>query len=835
MMQSECAEMFRTFRHLLDAFEVHVIARGSGPFLGCWKLFCAQPSPTPPHWWRFSAKTQPNQHVLDFLPPNSQGSQLWHHHHDQTDTDTDDEKKIYPMQTARVRFMNTRDYEIFVVGSLLRSLEAQEKLYENHWNGKYDYTMNPPQDLAFAVRSNKTYIITLELHARNFDYNKDAPPPPDVGTEVTVRDGDDEFSGVLHAVDDDNIVTMLVTRTKGTGAMLLDDRSGHFFFGKQSAPYVEAKKAINQALYFTPIPGFVPLIRTLALAQENQTIQALDPEPLVAGWRQHFPQLNFQQDLALRQSCELGDRRHLNFHINLIQGPPGTGKTHVVSQAVMDAVDKGHKILVAAETRFATNADAAAIQKAFDKANLSTEGVFLIQSTSMSGIDFEVEADPAPLGALWGAHLNSDDDTSGPQMSANSRVSVMHQLNKLLDTQPLSLAAYINKRIDLMGADDPSVSGKEILLLTDFQKKKAEAADKLMDPDEAESIFKSFHKSWQHVQAYYLTFHARVVVVTAATALHGILRRFHPTRMIIDEGSQMMEHTTIALIARHYSNLDKITIIGDLAQLGTFVPPQPSEFSVQTKLSSMGRLAASGVPITTLVTQYRMHPDISRMVSHLFYQDRLLDHESVLFREDDKKWTAFAQDAFGIPSAKHSLFVSTTPGPVYYTAKGRSLANPRHACLVGLILKKLIKAGAAANQIAILCGYKAQLRALRRLSTTLGVTLATIDSVRGREYPFVVLDLVTPGGSQYPLGFLTDTGRMCVALSRAMNGLVMIGNENMATGKHQNQGVKGWQTLIDHHKKQGALGKIDVPVNILTDMVKRLGLEGQQWKKYTPQ
>ena len=501
----------------------------------------------------------------------------------------------------------------------------------------------------------------------------------------------------------------------------------------------------------------------------------------------------------------------------------------------MDAFSKGHKILVAAETRIATNADAAAIQKAFDKANLSTEGVFFIESTSMSGIDFEIEADPAPLGAPWGANLNSDDDTSRPQMSANSRVNVIHQLNKLLDAQPLSLAAHINKRIDLMNVDDLSVTGKEIVLLIEFQERKAKAADKLMDPDEAESIFESFHKIWAQVQAYYLESHARVVVVTAANSLHVILRGFHPRRMIIDEGSQMKEHTTIALIAKHYSNLDKITIIGDLAQLGTFVPPQPSEFSVQTKLSCMGRLAASGVPTTTLDTQYCMHPDISRMVSHLFYEDRLLNDQSVLFREDDKKWTAFAREAFGIRSPQHSLFVSTTPGPVYYTAKGRSLANPRNACIVGKILNNLIKAGAAPNQIAILCGYKAQLRVLRRLSTTLGVTLATIDSVRGREYPFVVLDLVTPGGSQYPLGFLTDTGRMCVALSRAMNGLVMIGNEDMATGKHQNQGVKGWQTLIDHHKKQGALGKIDVPVNILTAMVKRLGLEGQQWKKYTPQ
>ena len=828
-MQTECAEMFRTFKRLLDAFEIRLIARSSYTFLDCWKLFCAQPSPTPPPWWRFSTKTEPNQHVLDLLPPNLRNSDLWRHHHDRNDRD----KKIVPMQIPKIRFMSTRDYEIFVVGSLLRNAEAQEQLYINHWNGRYEYALRSPQDANFPVRSNKTYLITLAVHARGLDANKEAPAPPDVGTEVLIQEGFDEFTGVLHAADDANVVTMLVTRTKGTGAILLNDRSGWFRFGKQDAPYVEAQKAINLALYAT-LQGYVPPIRTLALAQENQSIRELNPGPLVAQWRQNFPQLNPQQDLALRRSCELGRRSNLNYHVNLIQGPPGTGKTHVVSQAVVDAFTKGHKILVAAETRFATNADAAAIEKAFAKANLSTDCVFLIESSSTSGVDFEVEADPAPLGALSvalsGAHL--DDDTSSPQMSANTRVNVVHQLNKLLDPQPLSLAAYINKRIDLWIPIDPSVRTDEIVLLTEFKQRKAQAADALMDPDEAESIYKAFRNAWSKLQAYYLKNHARVVVVTAATALHGILREFNPMRLIIDEGSQMKEHTTMALIAKHDSNLEKITIIGDLAQLGTFVPPQSSEFSVQAKLSCMGRLVNSGVPYTSLDTQYRMHPDISRVVSLLFYENRLLNDQSVLFRQDDTKWTAFAMTAFSIRSAKHSLFANTEAGPLYRTVIGRSLANPRHACIVNMMLRNLIKAGAAPNQIAVLCGYKAQLRVLRRLPAAAGVTLATIDSVQGREYPFVVLDLVTPGGSQYPLGSLTEPGRMCVALSRAMNGLVMIGNKNMATGKHQNQGVKRWQKLIDDHNARGALGPVNVPADVVTRMATNLGLEGQQWEKF---
>lgn len=48
------------------------------------------------------------------------------------------------------------------------------------------------------------------------DYgNTDVPPPPDVGSDVTIIDGDGElrFSGLLQTVDDENTVTMIVTTT----------------------------------------------------------------------------------------------------------------------------------------------------------------------------------------------------------------------------------------------------------------------------------------------------------------------------------------------------------------------------------------------------------------------------------------------------------------------------------------------------------------------------------------------------------------------------------------------------------------------------------------------
>ena len=63
------------------------------------------------------------------------------------------------------------------------------------------------QDLvAFAIRSNRIYIITLlGIRARDWDYNIDVSLPLDVSIEVTSRDGDDEFSGILHAFGDNNL------------------------------------------------------------------------------------------------------------------------------------------------------------------------------------------------------------------------------------------------------------------------------------------------------------------------------------------------------------------------------------------------------------------------------------------------------------------------------------------------------------------------------------------------------------------------------------------------------------------------------------------------------
>ena len=71
----------------------------------------------------------------------------------------------------------------------------------------------------------------------------------------------------------------------------------------------------------------------------------------------------------------------------------------------------------------------------------------------------------------------------------------------------------------------------------------------------------------------------------------------------------------------------------------------------------------------------------------------------------------------------HTLLISkatkATMAAMAAIVRGWSMANPRRACIVDLMLRKLKDAGAAPNQIAVLCGYKAQLRVFETLPSKL--------------------------------------------------------------------------------------------------------------------
>ena len=103
--------------------------------------------------------------------------------------------------------------------------------------------------------------MTLPLHGkRNTDHateGTEMPPAPDVGSDIIILDSDGhhKFSGFMQSVDEENVVSLIVTTTRGTAAIILNDRSEFFRFGNPEVPFIAAQTALWYEAYSGLIPS----------------------------------------------------------------------------------------------------------------------------------------------------------------------------------------------------------------------------------------------------------------------------------------------------------------------------------------------------------------------------------------------------------------------------------------------------------------------------------------------------------------------------------------------------------------------------------------------------
>jgi superfamily I DNA and/or RNA helicase len=196
-----------------------------------------------------------------------------------------------------------------------------------------------------------------------------------------------------------------------------------------------------------------------------------------------------------------------------------------------------------------------------------------------------------------------------------------------------------------------------------------------------------------------------------------------------------------------------------------------------------------------LTVQYRMHDAIMAFSSGEFYDSALIAHDSVRRH--------LLADLAGVvpgPLVSSPLQLIDTAGASYdeeAELDGNSLYNRREADLASSKVQQLLDAGVPASGIAVIAPYAAQVRLLRSLLTIDGLEIDTVDGIQGREKEAVVISLVR-SNSHGEIGFLGDTRRMNVALTRARRKLIVIGDSATIAGH------PFYDRLIDHFERHGA-------------------------------
>ena len=217
-------------------------------------------------------------------------------------------------------------------------------------------------------------------------------------------------------------------------------------------------------------------------------------------------------------------------------------------------------------------------------------------------------------------------------------------------------------------------------------------------------------------------------------------------------------------------------LLGDHKQLPAFsLIPTADTNHTQSLMERVIKGFTPSCPDVMLVEQYRMPPDVCKMVSSLFYNGKLVT-ASCKARSKGKS-TLPALQWIDSSSKEEKL-------------EGRSIQNSGECEQIKLLLSKLT-GSLGGKTVAVLTFYRAQCELLEaELKEFDFVEVVTTDSVQGyvactscasvaythshsREFDVVVLSCVRTGND---IGFVKDIPRMCVALSRAQEAVYIFGD-----------------------------------------------------------
>lgn len=268
-------------------------------------------------------------------------------------------------------------------------------------------------------------------------------------------------------------------------------------------------------------------------------------------------------------------------------------------------------------------------------------------------------------------------------------------------------------------------------------------------------------------------------IICATTTLDPEIlgdRQFDLT--IIDEACQSTEPGCWPALLR----TERLVLAGDHCQLPPTilsVPAAEEGFAV----SMMERLVNHYGSVVTrqLTTQYRMHREIMQFSSAEFYNDSLIAHTSVE-----------SHRLCDLPHVREDALTSTpllfidTAGAGWeeeLEPDGESKLNKPEAHLVIKLVGRLLEAGCQPSDLAVIAPYAAQVRRLRTICPERQIEIDSVDGFQGREKEAMIISLVR-SNSIGEIGFLGDTRRMNVALTRARRKLIVIG-DSATLGGHR--------------------------------------------------
>lgn len=468
---------------------------------------------------------------------------------------------------------------------------------------------------------------------------------------------------------------------------------------------------------------------------------------LVLG-QKPIKQINFQNRLkftkdTLNASQKSAIQHVLNNSVTILQGPPGTGKTSTIEEIILQMIENFHSFPI-----LCVAASNIAIDNIAEKFMLNKPEMKILRIVS-EGKEQQYNKEH-PLGKICLHNIVQEQlptdmkETIGKLRAHRSNEVSKNQYSKLLTEQN-------------------NIADRHVL-------------------------------------------QAQILFTTNIAAGGRQLKAIQELPVVImDESTQSSEAST--LVPLSLPGIRTFVFVGDEKQLSSFSNIPQLEMSLFERVLLNGCYTKPHM----LDTQYRMHPNISEFPILKFYNGQLKDGVT----SEEKSWPDINYPLFFYQCnhGAETKVMNRQRGMRGFTYNNHYESAEILKVLYKLILDKNVKH----DQIGIITPYSAQ-RDL--LSETLvndpvvnpkgiameqevdeadlldagigrsngakkntiniinGVYVATIDSFQGHEKNFIIFSCVR-NNKENKIGFVSDRRRLNVALTRAKNGLILVGNNEV--------------------------------------------------------
>lgn len=426
-----------------------------------------------------------------------------------------------------------------------------------------------------------------------------------------------------------------------------------------------------------------------------------------------LPQLNRSQNTAVQQILSAED-------VAVIHGPPGTGKTTTLVAAIQQLIKQESPILVCAPSNSATD---------LLTEKLATQGLNVVRIGNVSRVDEDL---------------------------------LQHTIEGILQTLP-----------EIQEVKKMKIEAAKLRRDAEKFKRKfgsQERADRRNNYHEAKELMQQAKMLEDYIIDKTLR-EADVICSTLVGSVGRYIEKMHFHTVIIDEAAQALEPATWIPIIK----AQKVVFAGDPFQL------PPTVKSRQAAKDGLGvTLLEKAVErldqVSLLDTQYRMHHAIMGFSNTQFYNDQLQAAEAVA------DWQLHLSD--GQPSPP--LEFIDTAGCGYdeqINPESQSSYNLEEYFVLRQHLDHLLVVlGQQDISIGIISPYREQVLKIQEAIAhdfdhfpEANIEVNTIDAFQGQERDVIYISMVR-SNDRGEIGFLKDTRRMNVAMTRAKKKLIIIGD-----------------------------------------------------------